>query len=131
MSASKFKSVLLIDDSYIDNLINHKIILNSNFAEKIMVIDSPIDALVYLKQCFKKAVDIPEVVFLDLRMPEMNGFEFLRELNMVEGVKDADFKIFILSSSLDPDDLRKINADNLVSKFISKPLTGKALEEIE
>lgn len=130
MSESKYKSVLLIDDSYIDNLINHKIITSNNFAEHVVVMDSAIDALAYLHQCIAEKKDIPDVIFLDIRMPEMNGFEFLKNLSLMEGIKEAGFKIFVLSSSLDPADLKQMKADRLVSKFINKPLTNKVLEDI-
>jgi len=130
MTESKYKSVLLIDDSYIDNLINHKIITSNNFAENVVVMNSAIDALAYLHQCIAEKKNIPDIIFLDIRMPEMNGFEFLKSLSLIEGIKEAGFKIFVLSSSLDPDDLKQMKADCLVSKFINKPLTNKVLEEI-
>ena len=130
MPESKYKSVLLIDDSYIDNLINHKIITSNNFAENVVVMDSAIDALAYLHRCIAEKKNIPDIIFLDIRMREMNGFEFLKNLSLIEGIKEAGFKIFILSSSLDPDDLKQMKADHLVSKFINKPLTNKVLEDI-
>jgi CheY-like chemotaxis protein len=130
MEESKYKSVLLVDDSYIDNLINRKILENSNFAEEILVIDCPLEAINYMRKCLAAKQNIPEVIFLDIRMPQMNGFEFLKELNLIDGLGDANIKVFILSSSLDPQDLRQIKENVLVSQFIGKPLTNKALLEI-
>ena len=130
MPGSKYKSVLLVDDSYIDNLINRKIIENNNFAESITVIDSPYEALGYLQQCLLTRSNLPDVIFLDIRMPGMNGFEFLKELNLMEGLLETNLKIYILSSSLDPHDLKMVQGNEMVSKFISKPLTNKALEDI-
>jgi CheY-like chemotaxis protein len=130
MGEFKYKSVLLIDDSYIDNLINRKILENNNFAGDIVVMDSPVKAIEYLDDCFQDRSNLPEVIFLDIRMPEMNGFEFLSKLTGLEQATNPSFKIYMLSSSLDPQDLRKIENNNLVAKFIGKPLTSKALEEI-
>lgn len=130
MGQYKHKTVLLIDDSYIDNLINRKILENNNFAENIVVIDSPKNAIIFMKERVKENHNLPEIIFLDLRMPGMSGFDFLKELKTIKGLKDLHLKIYILSSSLDPTDLRKTEENNLVSRFIGKPLTNKILEEI-
>ncbi|MGV3510139.1 MAG: response regulator [Sphingobacteriaceae bacterium] len=130
MEDFRYKSVLLVDDSYVDNLINRKMIQSNNFARTVTVIDSPIKALAYIQQCVDEGT-LPEVVFLDIRMPEMDGFQFLETMNNIPGVQQANLKIYMLSSSLDPEDLKQIAENNLVSKFISKPLTEKILKEIE
>lgn len=130
MTQYKHKTVLLIDDSYIDNLINRKILENNNFAENIVVMDSPRNAMGFMQERISEKKDLPEIIFLDLRMPGMSGFDFLKELKTLIGSKDLDVKIYILSSSLDPTDLRKTEENNLVSRFIGKPLTNKILEDI-
>ena len=131
MRDSKYKSVLLIDDSYIDNLINRKILENSQFADDVIVMDSPVRAIDYLNKCFDKQA-LPEIIFLDIRMPEMNGFEFLQKLREISSGDDGhELKIYVLSSSLDPSDLRRVEGNNLVTKFIGKPLTCRVLDEIK
>lgn len=129
MEDPRFKSVLLVDDSYVDNLINRKMLQSNNFADDITVIDSPVKAMAYIQQCINEG-SMPDVIFLDIRMPEMDGFQFLENLADI-GIEVSDLKIYMLSSSLDPDDLKQIAENDLVSKFISKPLTEKILNEIE
>ena len=129
MEDFRYRSVLLVDDSYVDNLINRKMIQSNNFARTVTVIDSPIKALAHIQQCVDEET-LPEVIFLDIRMPEMDGFQFLETMNNIPGVQQANLKIYMLSSSLDPEDLKQIAENNLVSKFISKPLTEKILKEI-
>ncbi|MFD2161929.1 two-component system response regulator [Paradesertivirga mongoliensis] len=129
MEDPRFKSVLLVDDSYVDNLINRKMLQSNNFADDITVIDSPVKAMAYIQQCINEG-SMPDVIFLDIRMPEMDGFQFLENLADI-GIEVSDLKIYMLSSSLDPDDLKQIAENELVSKFISKPLTEKILNEIE
>lgn len=130
MNAYKYKNVLLIDDNHIDNLINRKILDNANYAENITVIDSPQEAFDFLRESLATGENIPEVIFLDLRMPVMSGFEFLKSLLELPNLKPDLFKIFVLSSSLDPKDINRIKENHLVSRFIGKPLTNQILEEI-
>lgn len=130
MNTFKYKNVLLIDDSYIDNLINRKILDNSSYAESITVIESPREAYKFIRDSLLNGNDLPEVIFLDLRMPVMNGFEFLKALLELPDLKPGQIKIYVLTSSLDPKDIRKVKENQLVSKFIGKPLTNQILEEI-
>jgi len=123
--AACFKTCLLIDDNYIDNFVTRKIIEGSNFVESITVVRSATEAITALQNGSIK----PDVIFLDVRMPLMGGFEFLEEYEKIDIDKDA-VKIFMLSSSLDPLDLRKSTDNKYITQFIHKPLTQKALEEL-
>jgi CheY-like chemotaxis protein len=120
-----YKTCLLIDDNYIDNFVTRKIIEGSNFAETIIVVRSATEAITSLQDGLVK----PDVIFLDVRMPLMSGFEFLEEYDKIAINKD-EIKIFMLSSSLDPVDLRKSSDNKYITQFIHKPLTQKALEEL-
>ncbi|PWK67654.1 CheY-like chemotaxis protein [Mucilaginibacter oryzae] len=120
-----FKTCLLIDDNYIDNFVTRRVLESNNFAEQIIVRQSPTEAIELLKD---GSVD-PDVIFLDIRMPVMDGFEFLHEFDGLAIAKKG-VKIYMLSSSLDPTDIR-LSADNkYITQFIHKPLTNKVLEEI-
>jgi CheY-like chemotaxis protein len=130
MTTFKYKSVLLVDDSYIDNLINRKILDNSDFAESIIVIESPKEAYNYIKDLYLEGKELPQVIFLDLRMPVMNGFEFLKALMDLPDLGPDKIKIYVLTSSLDPKDIKKVKENHLVSRFIGKPLTSQILQEI-
>lgn len=130
MKRFKYKLVLLIDDSYIDNLISRKILQSSKYAENIVVKDSSQKAVEFIKDSFAAKENIPEVIFLDLRMPDMSGFEFLKALDEIPEINPDAIKIYVLSSSLDPKDFQKIKENKLVSKFIGKPLTKQILAEI-
>jgi CheY-like chemotaxis protein len=120
-----FKTCLLIDDNYIDNFVTRKILQNSKFAETIVVVRSANEAIASLREGSVK----PDVIFLDVRMPIMGGFEFLDEYDKID-IDKEDVKIFMLSSSLDPVDLRKSSDNKYISQFIHKPLTQKVLEEL-
>jgi len=120
-----FKTCLLIDDNYIDNFVTRKILEGGNFAESIVVVRSATEAIALLNAGTIK----PDVIFLDVRMPLMSGFEFLEEYDKI-AMDKSNIKIFMLSSSLDPMDMRKSTDNKYITQFIHKPLTQKALEEL-
>lgn len=120
-----YKTCLLIDDNYIDNFVTRRILESSNFAEQIIVKQSPAEAISSLRDGSIK----PDVIFLDIRMPLMNGFEFLQEYDLLS-IDKENIKIFMLSSSLDPTDMKASLGNKYITQFIHKPLTTKALQEI-
>jgi CheY-like chemotaxis protein len=123
---SNYKTCLLIDDNYIDNFVTRRILEGGNFAEKVVVLQSANDAINSLRAGAVK----PDVIFLDIRMPVMGGFEFLQEYDKLEIDNKQAIKIFMLSSSLDPTDLKKSSNNKYITQFIHKPITQKTLDDI-
>jgi CheY-like chemotaxis protein len=123
---SNYKTCLLIDDNYIDNFVTRKILEGGNFAERVIVSQSATDAI----NSLRSGTVIPDVIFLDIRMPVMGGFEFLQEYDKLEIDGKQGIKIFMLSSSLDPTDLKKSSNNKYITQFIHKPLTQKTLDDI-
>lgn len=126
----RFKRVLLVDDNDIDNFINERIITSSFFSETVQVKTSAQAALDFLKANASNADVLPEVIFLDLNMPVMDGFAFLEEYKKLpDGIKGT-CKIVVLSSSISPDDINKASTNPFVHKYLNKPLAEKYLEAI-
>ncbi len=117
---------MLIDDNYIDNFVTRRILEGSNFADHVVVSQSATEAIQLLQSGSVK----PDVIFLDIRMPLMGGFEFLQEYEKLDIAGKSNIKIFMLSSSLDPADMKKSVNNKFITQFIHKPLTQKALDEI-
>ncbi|GAA4930117.1 response regulator [Mucilaginibacter defluvii] len=120
-----FKLCLLIDDNYIDNFVTTRMLESASFAEKIVVYQSPAEAIDALRDGTVK----PDVIFLDIRMPVMSGFEFLQEYDKLN-IDKENIKLYMLSSSLDPTDIRKSTDNKYITQFIHKPLTFQVLEDI-
>ena len=127
MIEPRLKLVMIIDDNEIDNLINRKILQNNKIAEEIQVFESAIIALDHLKTY----TQFPQIIFVDVKMPEMDGFQFLSEYELLDENLRKNCKIFMVSSTVDPEDIRQIKSNKNVSKLISKPLTNIALTELD
>ena len=124
--AARFKTCLLIDDNYIDNFVTRKILESGNFVEEIVVRQSPSDAI----EALKIGAVVPDVIFLDIRMPMMSGFEFLEEYDKLSIANKENIKIYMLSSSLDPTDMKQSVLNKYISNYIHKPITHKALDDL-
>ncbi|GIV40560.1 MAG: response regulator [Thermonema sp.] len=108
----------LIDDDEISNLISATIIQKVTGAQ-VITFTRAREALEYLQS----AERLPDAIFLDINMPEMNGWEFLDAVEQLPGdIKNA-LQIYMLSSSIDIEDQRKAETYRLVRGYITKPIS--------
>ncbi|MFN8340964.1 MAG: response regulator [Cyclobacteriaceae bacterium] len=122
--------VMLVDDNDTDNFISKRIIEITKFAERVEVKSSGKSALDYLREHQNNADNLPNIIFLDINMPIVDGFVFLYEFEKFNELVRNKCKVIILSSSDNKRDIDKIVNNNHVIKFITKPLTELALDEI-
>jgi CheY-like chemotaxis protein len=123
--------VLLVDDNDTDNFISKRIIEITKFAKRVEVKSSGKGALDFLKEHQNNPENIPNLIFLDINMPIVDGFVFLYEFEKFNELVRSKCKVIILSSSDNKRDIDKIVNNNHVIKFITKPLTEVALDEIK
>lgn len=122
--------VMLVDDNDTDNFISKRIIEITDFADQVIVKSSGKSALDYLNDHADDVADLPEIIFLDINMPIVDGFVFLYEFEKFNNNIKDNCKVIILSSSDNKRDIDKIVNNDYVIKFITKPLTESSLEEI-
>jgi CheY-like chemotaxis protein len=89
-----------------------------------------LDGINYLKGLLENQDEMPDVIFLDINMPVMNGWEFLDEYQHFKDRINKEISIYMLSSSVYNDDIKKAETYSDVKKFISKPLTIDKLEKL-
>ena len=126
----KIDTTCIIDDDPIFVYGTKRVMKEVDFTEKIVVYNNGQDAIDGLTETVNDGDNIPPVVFLDLNMPIMNGWEFLEEFNKLPEEAIAGVTIYIVSSSIDPRDLEKVKQFNVVNNYIVKPVTPKDLEAI-
>lgn len=122
---------MIVDDDPMFNMINKRIMRISKFGEEIDAYLNGSDALLHLKAIMKTDVTkFPDVMFIDINMPLMDGWQFLDELNKFPEMVMEKCKIYMLTSSIDQNDFEKAMRYKIVSTLISKPLTTDRLETI-
>lgn len=128
--------VLCIDDDPITLMLCKMVINKSGFSKEIATAKNGEDALLYfdtLKQNnsdseFKKH---PQLIFLDLNMPVMGGWEFLDSFGTEKYSDYNKTKIIILSSTINPEDIEKSKKYPMVIDFLSKPISKEMLEYLK
>lgn len=127
MFKNKLNTILLIDDDEPTNFFNEMIISQLDCTENIVVKESGIEALDYLKSVQEGQHPQPDLIFLDINMPAMNGWEFLEEYENLEKTQKGKVILVMLTTSLNPDDRSLGEEKHLLSGFMNKPLTEEAV----
>ncbi len=122
----KFKHVCIIDDDHIYTFTTRKIMEKGDFAGYIEIFKNGKEALAALKPRVESNTNVPEIIFLDLNMPIMDGWQFLDEFMTPNTQKII---IYIVTSSIDPADMDKAKQYSLVTNYVVKPITPERLKQ--
>jgi len=126
----KYKNVMVVDDNQIDLYIAEMVMMTTGFAEKVICVGSAREALEYLRPLDESSDGLPTLIFLDINMPEMTGFDFLDEYQRLPDNIRKKCIIMMLTTSLDEQD-RKLAEDNeFVKRFLNKPLDRDKLAQL-
>ena len=134
MAEKKYRTVMLIDDNEIDNLINQKMIEAANITENIYTHTGAKSAIEFLKNMEKMDVAdkvLPDVIFLDIDMPLMDGFQFLDEFANLSQITRKKCRIIMLTSSINPQDFNRAKKYENVKLYLNKPLSHDSIMKID
>lgn len=127
MSEGKM-NFIVIDDSKLDCFIAEKIILNSGKSESVNVFQQAVQALEYIQA--STTVQSTTVVFVDIQMPVMNGFEFVENFEKLPDELKKNYHIYMLSSSINENDIARVKGYPSVRHFLNKPLTNNTIQSV-
>ena len=126
----RFESVMIIDDNLINLYISSRMITKNNFGKKVLLYSSAKEALKYLQENQENIPQLPEVVFVDIYMPGMPGFEFMKEYDKLSTPLKNLCSVFIISSSIDEQDLTCAHKDENIVAMKEKPISKESLANI-
>jgi len=116
----KYDKVMVIDDSDSDLYVAEHYLKKYFVAANVIPVESATGGLDYLRQNANSIEQLPSIIFLDIRMPVMNGFEFLDQYEKLPSFVHEHCTVIMLSSSADPRDHERIKNNPFVKKFINK-----------
>ena len=125
--SQKLNCILLVDDNDADNFFHKLVISELHVVDNIQVAETGLEAINYLK---KENAIIPQLIFLDINMPRMNGWEFLEEYKNLAPAQKAEIVIIMLTTSVNPEDKEHAEKIKEVNGFETKPLTAEKLNGI-
>ena len=129
----KVELACIIDDDKIYVNLVKKIIEIKKLSQNLLVYKNGKEALDYFKNSMEGITDedkLPDIIFLDLNMPVMDGWEFLNEFIKIKNSLNKKITLYVVSSSIDPRDLERAKSFNLVTDYLIKPIELKKFEKI-
>ena len=125
-----FDKVMIIDDNALDLYIAAKLITNNNFSKYVLEYNNASAALEYLAENQENTDVLPQIIFVDIYMPLMDGFEFLENYKLLSPTLTDHCKVIMVSSTIDDRDISRAKQDQSISLFAVKPITKSVFDDI-
>ncbi|HCQ13854.1 response regulator [Flavobacterium sp.] len=127
---TKFENVMIIDDNVIDLYIASRMITKNNFGNNVIAYTKAQEALDYLQDNQNNELALPQIIFVDIYMPIMSGFDFLKFYNELPEKLKNYCHVYVLSSTIDDYDIIRASTDVNIISFQVKPITKDFLDKI-
>ncbi len=121
--------ILIIDDNIIDQIVTKQLLKKTLGITDISTANNGKEGIQWLRD-HKSNTEESLIILLDIKMPEMDGFEFLLEYETLPEELKKETQIFMLSSTLNPNDIARAKNNEYVKNLLSKPLPVKEFGEM-
>jgi CheY-like chemotaxis protein len=126
----RFETVMIIDDNLVDLYIISRMITKNNFGKNVLHYTEAQEAMKYLQENQDNISKLPQIIFVDIYMPLMSGFEFLEAYDTLSTTLKKYCKTYIISSTIDNEDIARSSDNKNVVSFHIKPITKEFLDRI-
>lgn len=123
-------TICLIDDDRIYQFTAKKILESVGFTKEIIAFFNGEEAINYFKENYKEESKLPTIIFLDINMPVMDGWQFLEEFQKISPELSKPINIYMVSSSVDDYDIQKSKEYTLVADYVIKPINRERFEQL-
>jgi CheY-like chemotaxis protein len=125
----KLNRILLIDDDSITNFLHQSLLETAEIADDILIAETVPEAVKALTE-IKSDTAFPQLIFVDLNMPGLSGWDFIKEYSQLKIDRNLKSVVVVLTTSLNPDDKKRAENLSAVTEFRRKPLTLGMVDEI-
>jgi len=122
--------ICVIDDDKMYQFVVRKTLDLVEKPKKLMIFSDGEEALDYLSQNLSTEENLPDIIFLDINMPIMDGWDFLDEYIKLKGKPEKKITIYMVSSSVDPVDVERAKKMSEITGYIVKPIGPSKITEI-
>lgn len=124
------KTLFLIDDDEIYLFSTRRLLQTNNLCENVMQFHNGLEAIEFLTQIKDDTAALPDIIFLDINMPIMDGWEFMDLFALLKPSLSKEVAVYMVSSSIDDFDINRAKSIEEICDFISKPMGSKELVNI-
>lgn len=126
----KLNCILLVDDDEPTNFINLKMIKHLDCADLVTAVESGQKGLDYLNEAVTGKLPWPDIIFVDINMPAMTGWEFIAAFDELYKKKKTNTKLIMLTTSINPADAKRAESHVSINEFRNKPLSLQMIKQI-
>jgi len=127
---NKIKNACIVDDDDLFQFVMRQHLERLGMVENIHKFSDGEQALTYIKSNLQQPDLLPELILLDVNMPYMDGWQFMREFVKLDIPADKKIKIYILSSSTHESDLQKAKEFPVLAGYLVKPLSKQTIQQL-